>query len=70
MNSSSFFRLNIFFYIIRSQSSLDSTNSFAFVAPDLNKDLEQKSMREHRNDINVKHRIPLIDFIFSFIIDA
>jgi hypothetical protein len=41
-------------YLIRSQSSLDSTNGFAFVAHDLNKDLEQKSIREYRNDINVR----------------
>ncbi|CAF1565710.1 unnamed protein product, partial [Adineta ricciae] len=32
-----------------SQSSLDSTNSFAFVAPDLSKDPEHKSSREYRN---------------------
>lgn len=37
----------------RSQSSLDSANGFALVAHDLNKDLEQKSMREYRNDVNV-----------------
>ena len=41
-------------YILRSQSSLDSTNGFAVVASDLNKDLEHKSMCEYRNDINVK----------------
>ncbi|UJR25442.1 hypothetical protein I4U23_006789 [Adineta vaga] len=39
-----------------SQSSLDSTNSFAFVAHDLNKDSEQKSMREYRNDINIHEK--------------
>ena len=38
---------------LRSQSSLDSTNGFAFVAHDMNKDLEQKTMREYRNDLNV-----------------
>lgn len=37
----------------RSQSSIDSTNGFSFVAHDLNKEFEQKSMREYRNDINV-----------------
>jgi hypothetical protein len=37
----------------RSQSSLDSNNGFAFVAQDSNKDLEQKTMREYRNDVNV-----------------
>ena len=57
--------------MFRSQSSLDSTNGFAFVAHDLNKDIEQKSMREYRNDVNVKQNhfsIPLISF--SFTIDA
>ncbi|CAF3336276.1 unnamed protein product [Rotaria sp. Silwood1] len=44
-----------------SQSSLDSTNGFAFVAHDLNKDIEQKSMREYRNDINIHER--LYDFL-------
>lgn len=40
-----------------SQSSIDSTNGFAFVPHvphDVNKDLEQKSMRDLRNDI-IKH---------------
>ncbi|CAF0729045.1 unnamed protein product [Rotaria sp. Silwood1] len=44
-----------------SQSSLDSTNGFAFVAHDLNKDIEQKSMREYRIDINIHER--LYDFL-------
>lgn len=42
---------------IRSQSSIDSTNGFAFVPHvphDVNKDPEQKSMRDLRNDIIVK----------------
>ncbi|CAF1642937.1 unnamed protein product [Rotaria magnacalcarata] len=44
-----------------SQSSLDSTNGFSFVAHDLNKDFEQKSMREYRNDVNIHER--LYDFL-------
>ncbi|CAF0919892.1 unnamed protein product [Adineta ricciae] len=39
-----------------SQSSLDSTNSFAFVAPDLSKDPEHKSSREYRNEINMHEK--------------
>ena len=39
---------------IRSQSSIDSTNGFAFVPHDVNKDSEQNSMRDLRNDIIVK----------------
>ncbi len=52
-------------YILRSQSSLDSTNGFAFVANDLNKDLEQKTMREYRNDINVKDKSVLFVFFLN-----
>lgn len=38
----------------RSQSSLDSANGFAVVQSEsLPKDIEQKSMREFRNDVNV-----------------
>ncbi|CAF0751871.1 unnamed protein product [Didymodactylos carnosus] len=37
---------------MKSQSSLDSANDFAFVANELTKGYEEKSMREHRNDIN------------------
>ncbi|CAF1277635.1 unnamed protein product [Rotaria sordida] len=47
--------------ITTSQSSLDSANGFALVPHDVNKDLEQKSMREYRNDINIHEK--LYDFL-------
>ena len=52
-----------FLSFVRSQSSLDSTNSFAFVAPDLSKDPEHKSSREYRNEINVRLTIDHLFFL-------